>query len=118
MSDSYAARGEPRAVVPGDRLGEDGGVLARRREAPRALRLGHLAVIGRDRRVAGAVARLEIAEHRGEPGRHARRYAVIDRAQPVEQVPAEVAVADLVAEDPIEGGARGRLRAGLAQVAE
>src|SRR3569623_2883584 len=65
ISDGYAARGEPRAVVAVDRLGQERGVLARRREAPRALVIGHRARDLGAHRVAGAIGGAALGEPRG-----------------------------------------------------
>src|SRR5215218_6617722 len=48
----------------------------------------------------------------------APRALVVDREQPVEQVPAEIAVTDFVAQDPIERDACDGLGARFAQMAK
>src|SRR5262245_46950275 len=64
-----AARGEPRLEVAGEGAMEDIGVLAGRGQAPGAVVLRHDAggSVG-VRRVAGAVAALELGEHQREVG--------------------------------------------------
>lgn len=97
---------------------EDLRVLARRREAPRALFVGGLAVVARDHRALETVAPFELAKHRRQLRLEPRARVDRQRHQPIEHVPTEIAMADLVAQDAIERPLRAWLGAPLAKMFE
>src|SRR5664279_1264116 len=101
-----STRREPRPVVLLAGSLEDRGVVAGRSEPPRTLARARdarrLRAIRGDDRVVGAVAADEIRVHRGPVLGHPCGDLIGDRrrVQPVERVPADVAMANLVAQDP------------------
>ena len=107
--------GEARQVVALERALDRAAVQRCRHQAPGPVGGVHL-TIGRDRGVAAVYN----AEQSGKLARQllaqGRRGLCIE--QPGEQRPAEVAVADLIAEDAIEGAPRDRHRAARAQLLE